>query len=58
MKCKFKKELEIGTLMEMEHTKDKKVAKEIAKDHLSEFDCYYSKGLLPMEKKLKKQGSR
>jgi len=38
----------------MEHTKSKKVAEKIAKDHLKEFSNYYSKGILPMEKRLKK----
>ena len=33
---------------------DKSVAKKIATDHLCEFPKYYSKGLIPMEKKLKK----
>ena len=49
-----KKELKVGTLIEMEHTKSKKVAERIAKDHLREFPKYYTMGLLPMEKKLKK----
>lgn len=37
------KQLEIGTQHEMEHTKDRKLAKEIAKDHLSEDPNYYKK---------------
>lgn len=49
-----KRELKIGTKVEMEHTKSKRVARKIATDHLKEFRNYYSKGLLPMEKKLKK----
>ena len=49
-----KKELKIGVRIEMEHTKSKKVAEKIAKDHLKEFSNYYSKGVLPMEKRLKK----
>ena len=59
MVCKLKKELEIGTKIEMEHSKlfpkhlQKQMAKEIAKNHIDEFPCYYSKGLIPMEKKLK-----
>lgn len=53
-KCNIKKELKIGTLIEMEHTEDKKVARAIAKDHLKEFKCYYSKGVIPMEKKLRR----
>lgn len=35
------KQLEIGIKHEMEHTKDRKMAKEIAKDHLSEDPNYY-----------------
>ena len=49
-----KKELAIGMKIELEHTKSKKVAMKIAKDHLKEFPNYYTKGLVPMEKKLKK----
>ena len=36
-------ELEVGTTVEFEHTKDSKEAKKIAKDHLSEDPNYYSK---------------
>lgn len=36
-------QLEIGIQHEMEHTKDRKLAKEIAKDHLSEDPNYYKK---------------
>lgn len=36
-------ELENGIKHEMEHTKDRKIAKEIAKDHLSEDPNYYKK---------------
>ncbi len=49
-----KKELRIGTKVEMEHTKSKRVAEKIAKDHLREFSNYYTMGLLKMEKRLKK----
>lgn len=49
-----KKELKIGRCIEMEHTKSKKVAERIAKDHLKEFPMYYAKGVLPMEIRLKK----
>jgi len=45
-------ELKIGIKIEMEHTKSKAFAQKIAKDHLREFPQYYTKGLLPMEKKL------
>ncbi len=54
-KIKYNKiELKIGTRIEMEHTKSKKVAEKIAKDHLREFNKYYTLGVLPMEKRLKK----
>ena len=48
------RELEIGTRIEMEHTNSKTIAKKIAKDHLKEFPKYYTKGLIPMEKRLRK----
>ena len=50
-----KKELKIGTKMEMEHTKSKTKARKIARDHLKEFPKYYSKGLIKMERRLKKK---
>ena len=59
MKCKLNNELKIGKKIEMEHTSlfpkklQKKMAIKIAKQHISEFPCYYTKGLVPMEKKLK-----
>lgn len=37
------KELAMGIKVEMEHTDDKRVAKEIALDHLAEDKKYYSK---------------
>lgn len=49
-----KKELKIGTKIEMEHTTSKRIARVIATDHLREFPNYYTKGLIPMERKLKK----
>ena len=49
-----KKELALGIPIEFEHTKSRKIATRIAKQHLVEFPHYYSKGLIPMEKKLKK----
>ena len=59
MKCDFKKEIKVGQKIELEHTKSKKFARKIAKDHLKEFSCYYSKGLIPLERKLKKlQGGK
>ena len=60
MKCNRKNELKIGTKIEMEHKnlfpkdKQREMAKKIAQNHINEFPCYYSKGLIPMEKKLKK----
>lgn len=44
-----------GTKVEMEHTTNPKVAKEIAKDHLVEHSGYYP-ALAKMEKKLYKKG--
>lgn len=52
-----KKQLEIGIKVEMEHTKDRRIAKEIAKDHLVEFKDYY-KELNKMEKKLEDKKKR
>jgi hypothetical protein len=37
------KELKMGIEVEMEHTTDPEIAKEIAKDHLSEDPKYYTK---------------
>jgi len=54
MSCKYSKELKIGSKIELEHTTDRAIARKIAKDHIKEFPCYYSKGLLPMERKLKR----
>ena len=48
------KELRIGKKIEMEHTDKKWLAKLIAKQHLCEFPNYYSKGIIPMERKLTK----
>jgi hypothetical protein len=44
-------QLKIGIKVEMEHTKDPDIAKEIAKDHLSEDPNYYKK-----LKKIEKHG--
>jgi hypothetical protein len=46
-----KKELAKGTKVELEHTNDKSVAKQIAKAHLVESPDYY-KALAKMEKQL------
>lgn len=48
-----KKELEMGIKVEMEHTKNKAIAKRIALDHLAEFGDYYTR-LLKMEKEAEK----
>lgn len=57
--CKFNsKELKLGIPIEMEHTNSKRIASRIAKQHLCEFPKYYSKGLIPMEKKLKLIGGK
>lgn len=45
----IKKQLEIGIEIELEHTKDKKIAEEIALDHLWEIKDYYTR-LKKMEK--------
>ena len=51
--CKFNlTQLKIGKKIEMEHTKSKKVATRIAKQHLCEFPNYYT-ALKQMETKLK-----
>lgn len=55
MKSKIsKKEIDIGIDIEMEHTKSRRVARKIAMDHLKEYPKYYTKGLIPMERKLKR----
>jgi len=55
-RCKVSsKELKLGIPIEYEHTTSKKVATKIATDHICEFPHYYSKGLIPMEKKLRKK---
>lgn len=49
-KCKFNpKELKLGIKIEHEHSKSRRVATRIAKQHLCEYPNYYSKGLIPME---------
>ncbi|GAF83692.1 unnamed protein product [marine sediment metagenome] len=61
MVCKKKKELLLGIKKEMEHAglfpKNLRLsmAERIAKDHIRESPCYYSKGLIPMERRLKKK---
>lgn len=53
----IEKEIEAGVKIEVEHTKDKALAREIAMDHIWEFPKYYTHpkyGLLAMEKKMEK----
>lgn len=53
--CKVNpKELKIGKKIEFEHTNKPWLAELIAKQHLCEFQNYYSKGLIPMERRLTK----
>ena len=52
--AEFKKEIKIGSRIEMEHTTSKKRARSIAMDHLKEHPYYYTKGIVPMERRLKK----
>ncbi|MCK5632838.1 hypothetical protein KAH94_03755 [bacterium] len=52
-----KKQLIIGTKIEMEHTNSRVKAKQIAKDHLIESPRYYIE-LRKMEKKLDKEKTR
>lgn len=49
-----RKQIEMGTKFEMEHTNSKKLAREIAMDHVTEFGTYYTE-LKKMENKLKRQ---
>ena len=52
-----KTQLRIGKKIELEHTKSKKVADKIAKDHLNEYPDYYTH-LVKLEKKLSKKNYR
>ena len=58
--CKIKmRELAIGIKVEREHTHSNKIAKAIALAHLcGESPVYYSAGLIPMERRLKKISRR
>lgn len=55
-KCRVD-QLSVGTSVEMEHTKDPNIAREIAQDHLREFPCYYDY-LLPMEARMARKGGK
>lgn len=46
------KELNDGAAIELEHTNDRELSKDIAKDHLEEFSNYYTE-LEKMENSLK-----
>lgn len=51
----IKKEINVGIKIEMEHTDDKDIAKEIAMDHISEYADYYTDpeyGIIAIEDKL------
>lgn len=48
------KQLEVGVKVELEHTNDKQLSKDIAMDHLEEFPAYYTE-LDKMEKKLEEK---
>ena len=47
-------QIRMGIKIEMEHTKSKRVAEKISKDHLREFPDYYTH-LIKMEKRLAKR---
>lgn len=50
----IEKEIKVGTKIEMEHTDDKDIAKEIAMDHIAEFVDYYTDpeyGIIAIEDK-------
>jgi hypothetical protein len=54
-----RKQLRIGQKIEMEHTRNPKIALKIAKDHLREFkNAKYYTALVKMERQLKKQTKR
>ena len=50
----IKSQMKLGCKIEMEHTKDKSIAMEIAQDHLWEFPDYYT-ALEDMETQLRKK---
>ena len=57
---KINREIEIGTKIEMEHTDSKKIAKEIATDHIYEIPDYYTNsdyGILAIEDNMGKKKS-
>lgn len=50
---KINQQINIGVPIELEHTNDRSLAREIALDHLEEFPDYYTR-LKKMEKEAKK----
>lgn len=52
-----RKQLDMGVEVELEHTNDKELSKDITKDHLEEFPNYYTE-LAKMEDKLKKKETK
>lgn len=50
--CPFKQEVIKGARIESEHGLGRKMSIKITKDHIKEHPCYYTKGLIPMEKRL------
>ncbi len=61
MICNKEKELKIGMKIELEHARlfpknmQKSMSRRIALDHIEEFPCYYTEGLIPMERKLRRK---
>jgi hypothetical protein len=51
------KELDMGKIVEMEHTTDKRIAEKIARDHLVEIPDYYTR-LAAMEAQAEKEGMK
>jgi hypothetical protein len=51
------RQLDMGIVVEQEHTNDLVVAAKVALDHIAEFEDYYT-GLAQMEKELKKYGKQ
>jgi hypothetical protein len=55
-RLQYASQLAMGTKIEMEHTNNPRVAQQIAKDHLAEFDDYYTR-LKKMEAEAKREKS-
>lgn len=54
MKCDIRRQLQLGTRVEMEHHLGRKMARKIAYDHIREYPCYYP-SLLKMERGLSRK---